>query len=402
MAAPLSTDKGSDDARTSPARSSSRGLGEHPREESAPVAPLAPDVPTPGSVAEIAKAQEPLSSQAMVRTSPPPPSVALLPPGPSASPDVLERALSAMTLLREDIQGADRRLVAGRLELVSGWLHSDVSVRAMLSQAAADSEKDREAVAQAVAAREVALKDAEAAKDRCRSLEAELETAQRERAKETRGRKAEEEKMKAREEAVRDRDAELEQLAKVTERGRLEELEQKLKEEKAELEAKVKVLSEDREAFKLLEVRSRTALRSLYEKGLEEPLAASNEGPAQLLPYLVDALEDVVSGIGPMAEEEARILSSATLTRVFSHLHLCNPATRLDELLEPVNDEHCTVAATAAKGQVEALLKKFRAFAPAPSTGSATDPATPAGGTGEGDAVEEEASLVGDGGDVRG
>nr|XP_040249497.1 uncharacterized protein LOC109774689 [Aegilops tauschii subsp. strangulata] len=279
MAAALSTDKGSDGARASPARSSSRCLGEHPREESAPVAPLALDVPTHGSVAEIAKAQELPSSQAM---------------------------------------------------------------------AAADSEKDREAVAQAAAACEEALKDAEAAKDRCRSLEVELETARRECAKEARGRKAEEEKMKAREDAVRDRDAELEQLAKAqaTERGRLEELEQKLTAEKAELEAKAKVLAEDREAFKLLE-----ALRSLYEKGLEESLAASNEGPAQLLPYLVDALEDVVSVV---------------------------------------------------KGQVEALLKKFRAFSPAPSTGGATDPTTPAGGIGEGDAFEEEASLAGDGGDVRG
>ena len=37
----------------------------------------------------------------------------------------------------------------------------------------------------------------------------------RERADEARGRKAEEEKMKAREDAVKDRDAKLEQLAKV-------------------------------------------------------------------------------------------------------------------------------------------------------------------------------------------
>ena len=34
-----------------------------------------------------------------------------------------------------------------------------------------------------------------------------------------------------------------------------------------------------------------------------EPLAVADEGPTQLLPYLVGALEDVVSGIGPMAEE---------------------------------------------------------------------------------------------------
>ena len=210
--------------------------------------------------------------------------------------------------------------------------------------------------------------------------------------------------MKARDDAVRDRDAELEQLVKAQamERGRLEELEQKLKAEKAELEAKAKVLAEDREAFKLLEERSQTALQSLYEKGLEEPLAASNEAPAQLLPYLVDALEDVVSGIGPMAEEEARVLSSAAVTRVFSHLHLRDPATRLDELLEPVDDEHCAAAAAAVKGQVKALLKEFHTFAHVPTTGSATDPATPVGGTGEGDAVEEEASLAGAGGDVWG
>ena len=105
-----------------------------------------------------------------------------------------------------------------------------------------------------------------------------------------------------------------------------------------------------------------------------------------------------MSGIGPMAEEEARVLSSAALTRVFSHLHLRDPATLLTELLEPVDDEHFAAATAAVKGQVEALLKKFRAFAPASSTGGATDPATPAGGTGEGDAAKGEASLAGNGG----
>ena len=89
-----------------------------------------------------------------------------------------------MAQLREDLQGTDSHLVVERLELVSGWLHSDVSVRATLSQAAADSDKDREAIAQAVAAREVALKDARAAQDCCRSLEAELEIVWRELAKE--------------------------------------------------------------------------------------------------------------------------------------------------------------------------------------------------------------------------
>ena len=134
---------------------------------------------------------------------------------------------------------------------------------------------------------------------------------------------------------------------------------------------------------------------------MEEPLAPDDKGPTQLLPYPVGALEDVVSGIGRMAEEEARVLSSAALMRVFSHLHLCDPTARLDELLEPVDDERCAAADTAVKGQVEALLKKFRAFAPAPSTGGATDPAAPAGGTGEGDATKEGAPVAG-GGDVQG
>ena len=168
----------------------------------------------------------------------------------------------------------------------------------------------------------------------------------------------------AREDAIENRDAEL-----TAGRGRLGTLEMKFKAERAELDAKAKVLAEDCEAFKLLEVRSRTAVQSLYEKELEEPLAASNEGPAQLLPYLVDALEDVVSGIGPMAEGEARVLSSAALTRVFSHLHLRDPAARLDELLEPVDDERCATAAEAVKGQVEALLKKFLAIDPAGMAG---------------------------------
>ena len=99
-----------------------------------------------------------------------------------------------------------------------------------------------------------------------------------------------------------------------------------------------------------------------------------------------------------MAEGEARVLSSAALMRVFGHLHLCDPAACLDELLEPVDDEHCVAADAAVKGQVEALLEKFCAFAPAPSTDGAADPATPAGGADEGDATKKEASPAGDGG----
>lgn len=191
-------EKGSVGTHVSLARSTSRGLGENPREESAPMAPLAPEVPVSGSAAEVSKAQEPPVSQAMVMIPSPPAAAASLIPGPSASPDVLVRALSEMTRLREVLQGADPHLVVVRLELVSGWLHSDASIRAALSQATATSEKEKQAAAQVVVAREAALKDVEAAQDRCRALEAELKTLRNGRAEE------------AQEDAIKGRNAELE------------------------------------------------------------------------------------------------------------------------------------------------------------------------------------------------
>ena len=142
--------------------------------------------------------------------------------------------------------------------------------------------------------------------------------------------------MKAREDAVKNRDAELAELGKTqaTECNRLEELERKVKAREADLDAKARVLAEDRVAFANLEKRSCKALKTLYEHGLEKSLATDEDGPARLLPLLVKVLEEVVDGAGPMAEAEARVLSSAALTRVFSHLHLRDPNACLDELLE--------------------------------------------------------------------
>ena len=76
--------------------------------------------------------------------------------------------------MREDLQGMDPHLVAGRLELASGWLYSDSAVRASPSQAAAASKKETQATANAAADREAALKDAEVVRGRCRELEDEL------------------------------------------------------------------------------------------------------------------------------------------------------------------------------------------------------------------------------------
>ena len=88
--------------------------------------------------------------------------------------------------------------------------------------------------------------------------------------------------MKAREDAVKNRDAELVELGKTqaAERNRLEELERKVKVKEADLDAKARVLAEDCVAFAELEDRSRKALKTLYDHGLEKPLATDEDGPA--------------------------------------------------------------------------------------------------------------------------
>ena len=153
-------------------------------------------------------------------------------------------------------------------------------------------------------------------------------------------------------------------------------------------------MAKDRVAFAELEKRSRKALRTLYEHGLEKPLDTDEDGPAQLLPYVVKALEEVVEGLGPMAEVEAHVLSSAALTRALSHLHLHDPNAQFDKLLEPVAEDLCEAAAAAVQGQVEALLGKFRGFVSDPQSGDAADPA--AGGEGKYIVAHRGAPSAGD------
>ena len=76
--------------------------------------------------------------------------------------------------MREDLLSADPRLVAGRLELPSGWASSTASVQAVLSQAVSSSDEERRAANQANAARDAALGDVANAQGRCKTLEAEL------------------------------------------------------------------------------------------------------------------------------------------------------------------------------------------------------------------------------------
>ena len=85
--------------------------------------------------------------------------------------------------------------------------------------------------------------------------------------------------MKAREAAFKDRGPKLDDRC-----DRLETLERSLKAERTKLDAKAKVLAKDRVAFAQLEKKARAALKTLYEGGLEEPLASAEDGPAELLP----------------------------------------------------------------------------------------------------------------------
>ena len=95
---PPSAEKGGSSARISLAQSFLWGQEEHRRVESAPIAPLAPEVPVLGTADEVPAASGPAVSQALV-TGPLPPTTA--PPllGSSAPAAVLERALSEMTQL---------------------------------------------------------------------------------------------------------------------------------------------------------------------------------------------------------------------------------------------------------------------------------------------------------------
>ena len=149
--------------------------------------------------------------------------------------------------------------------------------------------------------------------------------------------------------------------------------------ERIKLDGKARVLAEDRVAFAQLEERARASLKTLYDGGLEKPLAGAEDGPAKLLPFLVRALEDVADGLGPTSEAEARVLSSAALAHVFTHVYLCDPNVDLDSLMEPASGKLAAVAAKAVKGRAEALLARFCAFSTTPRR-DAANPGASGGG----------------------
>mgnify|MGYP005832243157 CR=1 FL=1 len=87
---------------------------------------------------------------------------------------------------RHDLLGADPCLVAGRLELASGWICSDASIRAALVQASTACDEERQAVLEAKAARDAALGEVVDVRGRCKALEDELQGLRDQLAKEVR------------------------------------------------------------------------------------------------------------------------------------------------------------------------------------------------------------------------
>ena len=96
------------------------------------MAPLTLEAPALDAVAEVAKAQELPASQAVIMLSSSPPAP-LVPASSDSSAAVLDQVANELSQLREDLLSADPRLVAGRLELASGWARSTASVRVALS-----------------------------------------------------------------------------------------------------------------------------------------------------------------------------------------------------------------------------------------------------------------------------
>ena len=121
--------------------SSSQGSNAQPREEPASAAGMTLAASASLTTVEVARPPEP---PVLPAAAAPPVLVtraSLLPPttplGHCAPPTsgALEEARSMLDQLQDDLQGPDRRRASGRLELISGWLQADASVRAAWSSA---------------------------------------------------------------------------------------------------------------------------------------------------------------------------------------------------------------------------------------------------------------------------
>ena len=171
---PFPEKEGDRDAQASPARASSRVQVEPAGASSAPLTQATPEVPLldAASTAVVAQLVPSQGTLVSLPSSPPTPSTA-------ASPNtVLDCAIAGLDRLRQDLPGADPRLVVGRLELASGWIRSDASIRAALVHASSACDEEKQAALEAKVARDAALREAASVRGRCETLESELKGLQ--------------------------------------------------------------------------------------------------------------------------------------------------------------------------------------------------------------------------------
>ena len=136
------------------------------------MAQATPEAPPLDAATTAAGAQQapPQDTMVTLPSSPPTPPTAASP----SPPTVLDRAAAELDRLRQDLLSADPCLVAERLELASGWIRSDASIRAALVQASTACDEEKQAVLGAKVARDAALGEAANARGRCEVLEGEL------------------------------------------------------------------------------------------------------------------------------------------------------------------------------------------------------------------------------------
>ena len=91
------------------------------------------------------------------------------------------------------------------MELASGWIRSDASIRAALVQASTACDEERQAVLEAKATRDAAMGEVVDVRGRCKALEDELQGLWDQLVKEARLRQEQEEGVKARKAAIKDR-----------------------------------------------------------------------------------------------------------------------------------------------------------------------------------------------------
>ena len=95
------------------------------------------------------------------------------------------------------------------MELASGWICSNASIRAALVQASTACDEEKQAALKAKAARDVALGEVVDVRGHCKALEDELQGLRDQLAKEARLRQEQEDGVKALEAAVKEREVKL-------------------------------------------------------------------------------------------------------------------------------------------------------------------------------------------------